>query len=546
MEDSRAKTLKQQGDYLFGKKKNILSLWQDIGENFYPERADFTLTRYLGSELAINLTTSYPVLARRNLAEKFSSMLRPSDKQWAYMRPRGYELDTESLQWLDFATETQFRAMYDPAAGFVRATKEGDNDFSAFGQCVISVELNRKTNTLIYRTWHLKDVAWCEGLDGKINEVHRDWTPIAKNLVAQFPSSASTKLKETAAKDPYCIVNCRHVVVPSEYYEGSKKFKTPFVSIYIDCDNGTILEEVGSFNLIYVIPRWQTVSGSPYAYSPAVVAALGDARLLQQMTLTLLEAGEKAVNPPMVATQEALRSDIAIYAGGITYVDSEYDERLGEVLRPLTNDKSGIPLGIEMQRDIREQIAKAFYLDRISLPPMQDRTTAYEMSTRVSDYIRNALPLFEPMETEYNGALCEITFDLMLRNGGFGSPQDIPQGLRGLNIPFIFESPLTEAKEHVKSQKFLETKAILASAAEMDQSVLPIIDVGVAIRDVLSSGVSPNKWIRSPDALAEIQKQKAQEAQLAKTLATIQAGGQAAGAAADAGVKLQGLTTGNI
>lgn len=541
MEDSRAKILKQQGDNLFSKKKNILSLWQNIAENFYPERADFTMKFWEGKELATNLTTSYPVMTRRNLAEKFSSMLRPSDKQWFFMRQRGHDLDSESLKWLDFATETMTRAMYDPVANFVRATKEGDNDFSAFGQCVISIEMNRKANALLYRSWHLKDVAWCEGVDGRVNEVHRNWNPEARQLVSLFKDKVDQKVKDLAAKDPYATVNCRHCVVPSDGYEGEKKYNTPYVSIYYDCDNGKIIEETGSYNLIYVIPRWQTVAGSQYAYSPAVVAALADARLLQQMTLTLLEAGEKAVNPPMVATQEALRSDIAIYAGGVTFVDAEYDERLGEVLRPLTQDKSGIPLGIEMQRDVREQIAKAFYLDRISLPPMQDRTTAYEMSTRVSEYIRNALPLFEPMETEYNGAMCEVTFDLMLRNGGFGPISSIPEGLRGLSIPFVFESPLTESKQHVKSQKLLETKAVLASAAELDPSVLPIIDVGIAVRDVLTSGVAPNKWIRSEDELQNIQQQKAQAAQLQQTMQTIQQGGQAAGAAADAGVKMQQL-----
>lgn len=539
--DSRAKHLKQQGDYLFGRKKVFDSLCQDIAENFFSERADFVVTRYQGEELARNITTSYPVLARRNLAEKFSSMLRPADKQWFFMRPRGLGLSSESLRWLDFATETQFNAMYDPAANFVRATKEGDNDFAAFGQCVISVELLRKSNTLLYRTWHLKDVAWVEGVDGKVNEVHRNWLPTSRQLIQLFGDKVHQKVKELAAKDPYGVVNCRHAVVPSDSYEGEKKYRTPFVSVYYDCDNGHVIEESGSWNLIYVIPRWQTVSGSQYAYSPAVVAALADARLLQSMTLTLLEAGEKAVNPPMIATQEALRSDIAIYAGGVTYVDAEYDERLGEVLRPLTIDRSGIPLGVEMQRDIREQIAKAFFLDRISLPPMQDRTTAYELSQRVSEYVRNALPLFEPMETEYNGGLCEMTFDILLRNGAFGAMQEIPQELRGMRVPFIFESPLTESKEHVKSQKFMETKALLASAAEMDPSVLPIIDVGVAIRDVLTSGVSPNKWIRSEQELSEIQEKQAQDQQAQQMMSQLQQGGDAAGAAADAGIKMQQL-----
>ena len=43
---------------------SLLSLWQNIADNFYPERAEFTLSRTLGEEFADHLSTSYPVLAR--------------------------------------------------------------------------------------------------------------------------------------------------------------------------------------------------------------------------------------------------------------------------------------------------------------------------------------------------------------------------------------------------------------------------------------------------------------------------------------------------
>ena len=48
------------GNDLFGKKSPLQSLWQEIAENFYPERADFTLRRSIGTDFAANLMTSYP------------------------------------------------------------------------------------------------------------------------------------------------------------------------------------------------------------------------------------------------------------------------------------------------------------------------------------------------------------------------------------------------------------------------------------------------------------------------------------------------------
>ena len=53
-----------QSEQLFGKRTALLSLWQCMADNFYPERADFTAVRNLGEDFASNLSTSYPIMAR--------------------------------------------------------------------------------------------------------------------------------------------------------------------------------------------------------------------------------------------------------------------------------------------------------------------------------------------------------------------------------------------------------------------------------------------------------------------------------------------------
>jgi len=536
------KSLRDHGDALFSKRTSLLSLWQNIAEEFYVERADFTAGRTLGSEFGDHLTTSYPTIARRDLANTFSSMLRPTDKQWFFLRPvQEWRENDATLKWMEWATGLQRRAMYDSAANFVRATKEGDNDFAAFGQCVLSVELNRRKQALLYRTWHLRDVAWCEGAEGKVEIVHRNWKPEAR-ILAQLFKNIHESVTKCLEKEPYKEINCRHIIIPTEEYQSGdikKKHKTQFVSIHIDLDNNKTMEEIGINNKCYVIPRWQTVAGSQYAYSPATVAALSDARLIQAMTLTLLEAGQKAADPPMIAVQEAIRSDVSVYAGGITWVDAEYDERLGEVLRPITQDRNGIPLGIEMQRDIREQIAEAFFLNKIGLPPVKGDMTAFEVGQRVSEYVRNALPLFEPMEVEYNGGLCELTFDILMGAGAFGPVDSIPDELRGGEMRFRFESPLAAAQEHQKSQKFLETKAMLLEAAQLDQSAPAILDVKVALRDVLSGGVSQAKWLRTDDELEAIAQEQAQKDAMQQMMGTLTQGGMAAEQIGNAGKALQ-------
>lgn len=380
--------------------------------------------------------------------------------------------------------------------------------------------------------------------NGRIDTVHRKWKPTARDLARLFPDRLHATVARLAMEKPYTEVEVRHVVIPADQYgEGAvaePRRRTPYMSIYIDVENQHVLEEVGVFNPIYVIPRWQTVSGSPYAHSPATVAALPDARLIQAMTQALLDAGEKAASPPLLGVQEAIRSDIQVFAGGITWVDAEYDERLGEVLRPLTQDLRGLPIGVDMADRTRAMIAEAFFLNKLTMPSAGGpEMTAFEVGQRVQEYIRQAMPIFEPMEAEYNGALCETTFDLLLRAGALGSPNDIPPSLRGMEVQFHFESPLHDATERQKSQRFMEGRAILAQALELDPGAASMIDARTALRDVLTGIGIPAAWTRDDKAMAEIEAAAQKQQQAAAMLAEVQQTAQAAEQVGRAGESLK-------
>lgn len=536
------KTLIGHGDHLFSKRGTLLSLWQEIADQFYVERADFTVSRSLGTDFAAHLTTSYPMMMRRDLGNSFSAMLRPTGLQWFYMRGDNEgtaDADQEALEWLESKSEVMRRAMYDRRSLFTRATKEGDHDFAAFGQCALSVEMNRHADGLLYRCWHLRDVAWCEDAEGKVSTVHRKWKPTARDLASIFPGKIHPKVAELLSGSnpkPYHEVNVRHIVMPSEDY--GEEIRAPFVSLFIDVDNQHIMEKVGQTYNMYVIPRWQTVSGSQYAFSPAAVAALPDGRLIQAMTRTLLEAGEKSVNPPMIGVQEAIRSDVSIYAGGITWADAAYDERLGEVLRPISQDRAGFPTGLNMREDIMNVLREAWYLNTLTMPQSGPEMTAYEVAQRVQEYIRQASPIFEPMESDYNGQICEVTFDLLLRGGAFGPMDQVPQSLRGTDIGFRFESPLHDAIERQKTQRFTEVKSIVADTLALDQSVVADIDVRTAFRDAIKSTGAPAAWLRSTDDADAITEGQREQQEAEQLIQQISAGAEAATKVGEAGQAL--------
>lgn len=524
------------GDRLFSKRENLLSFWQDVAEQFSPHSADFTRSLTLGEDYASDLATSYPMLVAREMVDSFGTMLRPSQKDAAIMVVDGLE-DHEGKKWLEWATKIQRRAMYDRAAQYTIAAKDGEHDFSLFGQAVLTIERMPDRSSLLFRSWHLRDVVWSAGLSGAVECVHRRWaTATAYELSRIFgPGKLHERVREhltrQPGKDPYCNINVRHLVIPTDMYQGEGRFRTPLVSIYIDVDNEHIIEVTGQRTSPYVIPRWQRLKGSQYAISPAVVCALPEARLLQAMTYTLLQAGEKLTDPPLLATQEMIRGDIDVQAGGITWVAAEYDERTGSVLRPLAQDMKGMPLGLELQQRSEEMLRKAFFADKLSMPQRGGpQETAYEVGQRVQQYIREALPLVEPVEIEFNGGVWERAFDVLLMDGAFGPPDSIPESLRGADVEFKFASPLREQVDVQKGRVFLEGVQLVQTGAALDPGVANIPNASEAMRDVLSAIGWDAKWMRSPEEVQAAADVEAEQAQAEQMLGAMT---QAAGAVKD-------------
>ncbi len=508
----RAKEILSIGDKMFAAKSNVDSLWQEIALNFYPERADFTSDRTDGEEFSDHLFSSYPVLARRELGNLFAANLRPRTKKWFGIHVDDEALDEgfEERNYLEFMTGVQWRKMYEPRAAFVKATKEADHDFAAFGNAVIKASPNMNGDGLLHVNYHLRDNAWSENTDGKIDCNHRNWNPTARQLYHHFPDKVSEEIKKAYKKDPEKKFLCRHVVMPARLfdYKNDNGRSFPFVSLYVERESETVLEEVGLTYFPYIIPRWQTISGTPYGRSMATGVALPDGRTMQVVLRVLREAGEKYVDPPMIAVMDAIRGDIPLYAGGITNVDMDYDEKLGEVLRPVSQNSSGMPIGFEIAAALREDLTAAFFLDKIQLPETNADMTAFEVKRRIEQHIRSAMPLFEPIEADYNQPLCEVDFHILQENGAFGDPRRMPENLQGEEIKFTFRSPINDMSEQNEAEIYTGImQTIVMPAAQIDPAQLANLDLTEATRDAMKAAGWKATWFKDKSEVEERQEE---------------------------------------
>ena len=539
MADSNAKELLRQSDKLFAKKYQLDLLWQRLAEEFYPERADFTVTRLEGEEFAEHLFESTPAQNRRELAHAMGSLMRPPAKKWFKQIPKDADLKERDdvVEWCGYASEQMRGLIYAGKSGWQRALPEGDNDVISFGNAVHAVtEGPLRDGLLIYETFHLRDCAWTEDRYRVVNRLDRKFKLALRNWEQRFPGKPlSEKYTNIRKKDPDHEIEIRHIALPIEEYDGYEKKKrdkrTRFASVYIDVENIEVVREGFYFEFPYFVRRWNLKRGSPYGYSPAAMLGLVDARVLQAQARVILDAGELAVRPPIVARDEVL-GDASLYAGAINWVNAEYDERLGEVIRPVELGQN-LNVGLEMKIDTRQILAAAFYLNKLTLPSDKEMT-AYEVGERLNEYIRSIGPVVEPFEADNTGLL-DRTFDMGLRLGRFGPLESIPPILRGQDLAYEFDTPIQLAYARQKQMRAKETVEYAGFLVQStgDQSVLDNLDKDKLLRDGVRAIDGEAEWLIRAEEVAATRQQRADAMMAQERMQQLQQGIATAGAAAD-------------
>lgn len=495
--DARGLDVLQQAQSAFARKSSLDNFWQSVAELHFPERADFTVERALGEDMLSKLYTSEPILFRRDFANFVGAITRPRGRDWFKFRARNESVNASTAvqSYLEPRQRMTRNVLYDPKSHFTRAAWVADHDWATFGNSVTSIEERRDKSGLRFRTWHLRDCAWRENYEGDVDTMFRRFKLTVRNLCARERAGweVSQKIKEKLEKTPDDPVNLIHITLPIWDFEPKKKTKFEVMSVYIDADNKFLVasKPIPEFN--YQVSRWFTIDGSPYAFSPAVLASMPDAATIQAMTWAIIEAGEKAVEPPMVATAEAVQGGVNIRSGEVTWVDKLYDERTGEAVRAL--DLGQRPeFGEQLRQAIVSNMNAAWYLNKLFLPQGGPERTAEEVMRWNEEFLRATQPIIDPAEAERNGSMLEIVMPMCLRLGFWGKLQEMPKELRGQHVDVTYDNPIEDARKLAKTQAYRGSMEVIKMANEVDPTASKQFNHPVAFRDAIS-GIAPPDWL---------------------------------------------------
>lgn len=509
-------------------RKQWEDYWQELADILLPKRADITTGTVNGEDrVSPVIFDAAPMRARRGLATALDGLLKPKTTKWFSIRTQDDDIndDDEAKRWMEIVEERMWRAIYSKNARFIQRSGEVDNDLVALGTGVLYTGESKNLRSLKFISIHPKDVIFLEDGDGIIDTLYFELRLTARQAAGMFGeknlgSKTLESFRSKNASDKQTRFPFLFCVYPRLERNPKSLLNTdlPFAKVVIDKESEHIVEESGFHEFPFAVPRWDTATGEKYGRSPGMIA-LPDAKTLQAMGKTLLVAGQKAVDPPLLAYDDSIIGAVRTFPGGITTIDIEAVRGIGgSPVQPL-NFGTNIPLGREMQNDTRQAVEAAFFRNIFNLPVDGPQMTATEILERKEEFIREIGPVFGRLETDYIGSIVDRVFGIMMRAGAFPEPPEI---LQGRDINFEFQSPIVQARKQIEAAGAARAIDILAPFVQVDPSIMDNFDGDKIARDTPDIFGIPMDWIRSNDEVSKIRQERAQAQQAQESMAMAQ------------------------
>jgi hypothetical protein len=495
--------------------------WEELAQVMLPRRAGFISEPQPGAKQTDKIFDGTPMLARRALAGAIDALLKPKTSRWFRIKTEDEGLNErdEVREWLAHAEDRLYAALYNPRARFIQRSGEVDDDLVTFGTGVLFVGESHALDRLSFRSAHLRDAYIAENGDGEIDTIFLRLRLTARQAAQRWGADAlGAKTREALARgrpdEKFQFVQAVMPRVDRDPRRADNR-NLPFASVVIDVASEHKVGESGFHEFPFAIPRWDTASGETYGRSPGMIA-LPDANTLQQMGKTILVAGHKAVDPPLIQVNDAVIGTARTFPGGVSYVDAQALRELGGV-RPIAPLETGgnIPLGREMQADTRAQIEAAFFKTAFNLPVAGPQMTATEVLERKEEFLRTLGPVLGRLETDYIGMVPQRAFMIMMRAHAFDPP---PPALKGGKVRFAVSSAIEQARRQIEAAGAARAMELLAPFLAAKPELMDNFDIDAIARDVPDIFGLPRRWLRSQPDVDAARQARAQGQQAAELL----------------------------
>lgn len=523
------------------KARSNASTWrshvQQCAEIFKPEKAKLEMRRIEGDKRHVNIWNGTPEDALDVAAAGIHSETMPADAQWGMFEPEDEDEanDRDNKMWCQTATKKVMGALHD--SNFDVQSFEAVVDILYAG--ITSTYMREGTTKVLhFSTRNPFEYVYFENKDGEVDTVMGTIELTAKQAREEFGKDAGKPVDESIANNEReKKFEYLHVIMPRKDRDTTKRgvMNAPYAEYYILKSEKHLAKEKGYYDFPMMVARGSKTFGEIAGRSPAM-KALGTGNALQVMEVSTMEAGEKKVNPHLVATDNGWLEGITGKAGHISY-NSNFTNTTNPPVMALP---SGEPAyGREEIQIKEEELRRYFCVRAFEMEEIKSDVTYGERRMRKLEKVKQIAPLLGRFFYEYIRKVMLRALGILIRRGDLAEP---PQGLSKLKI--AMRSPLfllLQSGAEIEAIEGLYEAAASIAAKRLEFGGAPVfdnLDDDAALRRIERGLNSPADVLRDQGAVEELRQARAEaEAEQAQ----MEQLGQGVDMAAKLGVTADGM-----
>ena len=412
-------------------------------------------------------------------AASMKSVLVPTTSRWHRLKPTNAQNDenAEVKKYLEEVTDLLFRVRYAANSNFTTESDVLFNQIGIYGHAVWMVE-DDIGRGIIYRTIPVKEAYIHRNDRGQLDAVFREYELSAGEARKQFGDKLSFEVKQAADNTPERKFKFLHAVFERDNYDPKKKdFRgMRFVSAHIEIANKRVVKEGGYRHCPYMAPRFLGIAGSAYGDSPAL-QAFYDMLTANEMGKTILRTGQLQANPPILTNMGLVDANKLGSAGAVIRGGLDNQGKPAAVSMQYGNN---LAITIEMQREVRAAIERAFLVPLFQSLTQSKQMTATEVEKRELEKSMLLAPMCERIAAEWLSGSIERELEIL---ADYGVLDGVPDELMYEGaIAIEFESPAVHLQKSGEISGLYKTVEAAMSLAQSNPQVLEMFDMENALR----------------------------------------------------------------
>ena len=489
--------------------------WREVAERVRPNQNFFqNRVRADGDKRNERIFDDTAPLALSKFAAAVISMSFPATQRYHALTTHDPALAKNSnvKKYLEAVTDILFRVRYSPQANYQAQSGECVMDIGAFGTGILFID-DVVGMGVRYKSLPLAETYLAEDGHGVIDTLHRKFELSVHQAVSLFGYDQLPERMRTAhATNKNTRFSFLHCVKPNRDCRNGRLDASgmPFYSAYISLEDRALISEGGYRVFPFATPRFETGPNETYGRSPAM-KVLPTIKTLNEMKKTLIRAGQKVVDPPVMLTDDGALQAFNVRPNALNfgYVDAN-----GRPLAVPFETRGQVQIGMEMMNAEREVINDAFFVTLFRILVQEPTITATEAMLRAQEKGQLLAPTMGRIQTEMLGPQIARELDILAHAGAL--PPMPPELIEaGGMVKIDYQSPLNLAQRASAGMGIMNTMQAVAPLAQLDKRVTMLFDAVAMARELADINGVPAHTMHSDEEIAQMQgaAQKAEQMQ---------------------------------